>query len=71
MIKVAFSASGYGTKIEKYKTTEEAVAAIEREAGELAGDRGLDPNESVSRWKSEWVLSSSSGEDIARWEIYE
>lgn len=71
MVNVAFSASGYGSGVTRYRTRAKAVAAVEREAHGLAGDRGLDPAEAVSRFGEEWVLASASGEEIARWELFE
>ena len=38
MVKVMFSASGYGSKTESYRTREKAVKAIEEDAAEVAAE---------------------------------
>ena len=43
MIKVRFSASGYGTTTETYSTREQAKAAIENEAEDVLADHNSDP----------------------------
>ncbi len=70
MASVRFSASGYGSTESRYRTRRAAVCAVEREVGEMAADHGLDPTEAVFRGPDEWTLSSRSGEEIARWEIF-
>ena len=69
MITIRFSASGYGTSTSRARTRKEAARAVEREAGELAADHGLEATKAVFRGIDEWVLSSPSGEEIARWEL--
>lgn len=69
MVKVRFTASGYGTSTTHYKTHQEAVQAVEVEATDMAFDRDLDPQKAVFRASDEWTLSSRSGEEIARWEF--
>ena len=71
MAMVVFSGSGYGTDTHFYKGRKEATDAIEREVQEMAVDRGCDPKKNVSRWSDEWVLNSQSGEEIARWELFD
>lgn len=65
---VRFSASGYGTQMRAYRNHELAEISVEREAAEMALDRGL-PMNSVIRCEDEWTLQSATGEEIARWEI--
>ena len=71
MAMVVFSGSGYGTDTHFYKGRKEATDAIEREVKEMVADRGCDPKNNVSRWTDEWVLNSPSGEEIARWELFD
>ena len=51
------------------RTREDALRAVEREAVELAADRGLEADKAVFRGIDEWMLSAPSGEEIARWEL--
>lgn len=67
-VSVRFSASGYGMQTRAYRNHEMAEIAVEREAAEMALDRGL-PMKNVFRYENEWTLQSSTGEEIARWEI--
>lgn len=69
MATVSFSASGYGTEKQRYRSRELAEAAVRRESEEMAADHGLG-EDAVSRFGDEWVLQSDSGEEIARWEIF-
>ena len=63
---VTFSASGYGNDRRTFKTKDDAVESIKRDAAEIAGDHGGDV---VDYGNGEWVVNSRSGEEIARWEI--
>ena len=65
-VTVAFSASGYGSETQSFKSRDEAVESIKRDAAEIAGDHG---GEIVDYGNGEWVVTSSGGEEIARWEI--
>ena len=71
MAMVVFSASGYGADTHFYKERKEAANAIEREIQEMAPEHGCDLKKNVSRWTDEWVLNSPSGEEIARWELFD
>ena len=63
---VRFSASGYGSETRTFKSKEEAVESVKRDAAEIAADHG---GEVVDYGNGEWVVTSSGGEEIARWEI--
>ena len=64
-VKVRFSASGYDTKTENYRTREKAVEAIEEDAAEVAAEHCGE----VECYGDEWVAQTKGGEEIARWEI--
>lgn len=63
---VRFSASGYGSEARTFKSKEEAVESVKRDAAEIAADHG---GEAVDYGNGEWVVTSSGGEEIARWEL--
>ena len=63
---VRFSASGYGSETRTFKAKEEAVESVKRDAAEIAADHG---GEVVDYGNGEWVVTSSGGEEIARWEL--
>ena len=63
---VRFSASGYGSETRTFKSKEEAVESVKRDAAEIAADHG---GEVVDYGNGEWVVTSSCGEEIARWEL--
>ena len=63
---VRFSASGYGSETRTFKSKEEAVESVKRDAAEIAADHG---GEVVDYGNGEWVVQSAGGEEIARWEI--
>ena len=63
---VRFSASGYGSETRTFKSKEEAVESVKRDAAESAADHG---GEVVDYGNGEWVVTSSGGEEIARWEL--
>ena len=63
---VRFSASGYGSETRTFKSKDEAVESIKRDAAEIADNHGC---EVVDYGNGEWVVTSSGGEEIARWEI--
>ena len=65
MVKVRFSASGYGSKTESYRTREKAVKVIEEDAAEVAAEHCGE----VVNYGDEWVTQTAGGEEIARWEI--
>ena len=65
-VTVAFSASGYGNDRRSFKTKDEAVESIKRDAAEIADAHG---GEVVDYGNGEWMVNSRSGEEIARWEI--
>ena len=69
MVTIRFSASGYGTSTSRAKTRQEAARAVEREVEELVADHGLEAAKAILRGHDEWVLSSPSGEEIARREL--
>lgn len=64
--RVSFSASGHGSEMQSFKTKGEAVESIKRDAAEIADAHG---GEVVDYGSGEWVVNSTSGEEIARWEI--
>ena len=63
---VRFSASGYGSETRSFKSKDAAVESIKRDAAEIADAHG---GEVVDYGNGEWVVTSSGGEEIARWEI--
>ena len=65
-IMVAFNASGYGSERQTFKSKDAAVESIKRDASEIADAHD---GEVVDYGNGEWVVSSRSGEEIARWEI--
>ena len=65
-IRVSFSASGYGSETQSFKSRDEAVESIRRDAAEIADAHGGDV---VDYGNGEWVVNSRSGEEIARWEL--
>ena len=64
--RVSFSASGYGSETRSFKSKDEAVDSIKRDASEIAEEHG---GEGVDYGNGEWVVNSPSGEEIARWEL--
>ena len=69
--RAVFSASGYGTDTHFYKGRKEATDVIECEIQGMAAEHGCDLKKNVLRWTDEWVLNSPSGEEIARWELFD
>lgn len=65
-VTVAFSASDYGNDRRSFKTKDAAVAFIKNDAAEIADAHG---GEVVDYGNGEWVVNSTSGEEIARWEL--
>ena len=63
---VWFSASGYGSETRSFKSRDEAVESVKREAADIAADHG---GKVVDYGNGEWVVQSAGGEEIARWEI--
>ena len=64
--RVNFCASGYGSETRTFKSKEVAVESVKRDAAEIAADHG---GEVVDYGNGEWVVTSSGGEEIARWEL--
>ena len=64
--RVNFRASGYGSETQSFKTKDEAVESIKRDAAEIADEHN---GEVVDYGNGEWVVTSRGGEEIARWEI--
>ena len=63
---VSFCASGYGSETCSFKSKDEAVESVMRDAEEIADAHG---GEVVDYGNGEWVVNSAGGEEIARWEI--
>ena len=63
---VMFSASGYGNDTRSFRTRDAARRFIEGDAAEIADAHD---GEVVDYGNGEWVVMSSGGEEIARWEI--
>lgn len=66
MATVWFSASGYGSETRTFKSKDEAVESVKRDAAEIAATYN---GEAVNYGNGEWVVTSRGGEEIARWEI--
>ena len=64
--RVTFSASGYGSETQSFKTKDEAVESVKRDAAEIADEHN---GEVVDYGNGEWVVTSRGGEEVARWEI--
>ena len=63
---VRFSASGYGSETRSFKSKDDAVESVKRDAEEVAAEHG---GEVVDYGNGEWVVQSAGGEEIARWEL--
>ena len=63
---VWFSASGYGSETRTFKSKDEAVESVKRDAAEIADAHD---GEMVDYGNGEWVVMSKGGMEIARWEI--
>ena len=63
---VMFSASGYGNDTRSFRTRDAARRFIEGDAAEIADAHD---GEVVDYGNGEWVVMSSGGEEIARWEL--
>ena len=63
---VRFSASGYGSGTRSFKSRDEAVESVQRDAADIAADHG---GEVVDYGNGEWVVQSAGGDEIARWEV--
>ena len=63
---VTFSASGYGSETQSFKTRDAAVKFIKSDAAEIADAHD---GEVVDYGNGEWVVTSKGGVEIARWEI--
>ena len=65
MVKVRFSASGFGSTTYEYADEESARAAMRCDAREVADEHGCKANEAGD----EIVVARPGGEEIARWEL--
>ena len=63
---VWFSASGYGSETRTFKSKDEAVESVKRDAAEIADEHN---GAVVDYGNGEWVVITRDGEEIARWEI--
>ncbi|MBE6382340.1 MAG: hypothetical protein E7049_04920 [Lentisphaerae bacterium] len=63
---VRFSASGYGSETRTFKSKDEAIESVKRDAAEIAADHG---GEVVDYGNGEWVVTTRGGDEIARWEL--
>ena len=63
---VRFSASGYGSEARTFKSKDEAIEFVKRDAAEIAADHG---GEVVDYGNGEWVVTTRGGDEIARWEL--
>ena len=61
---VRFSASGYGSETRDFKSKDDAIASVKRDAAEIAADHG---GEVVDYGNGEWVVTTRGGEEVARW----
>ena len=67
MVKVRFSASGFGTKVREFPLEADAQAWMRHDAEEVAAEHNA---EVVDFGNGEIVVQRrGSGEEIARWEI--
>ena len=65
MVKVRFSASGFGSTTYEYGDEESARAAMRSDAREVADEHGG----KVAEAGDEIVVARPSGDEIARWEL--
>ena len=65
MVKVIFSASGFGSTTYEYADEESAWAAMRADAREVADEHGGE----VRGYGDEIVVSRKNGDEIARWEM--
>ena len=63
---VRFIASGYGSETRSFKSKDDAVESVKRDAEGVAAEHG---GEVVDYGNGEWVVTSRGGEEIVRWEI--
>ncbi len=63
---VRFIASGYGSETRSFKSKDDAVESVKRDAEGVAAEHG---GEVVDYGNGEWVVQSAGGEEIARWEL--
>ena len=67
MVKVRFSASGFGTQVREFPLEPDALAWIRNDADEVAAEHDA---EVVDFGNGEIVVQRrGSGEEIARWEL--
>ena len=66
MVKVRFSASGFGSTTYEYGDEESARAAMRADAREVADEHGGEVNEAGD----EIVVARPGGDEIARWELW-
>ena len=65
MVKVRFSASGFGCMTYEYTDEESARAGMRTDAREVADEHGG----KVAEAGDEIVVARPSGDEIARWEL--
>ena len=65
MVKVRFSASGFGSTTYEYADEESARSAMRADAREVADEHGGKANEAGD----EIVVVRPGGDEIARWEL--
>lgn len=65
MVKVIFSASGFGSATYEYAGEESARAAMRCDAREVADEHGG----KVSESGDEIIVTRPGGDEIARWEL--
>ena len=65
MVKVRFSASGFGCMTYEYADEESARAGMRADAREVADEHGG----KVAEAGDEIVVARPSGDEIARWEL--
>ena len=65
MVKVRFSASGFGSTTYEHADEESAWAAMRADAREVADEHGGEVNEAGD----EIVVARPGGDEIARWEL--
>ena len=67
MVKVAFSASGFGTQVREYPLEADGMASMRNDAEEVAAEHDA---EVIDYGNGEIVVQRrGSGEEIARWEL--
>ena len=65
MVKVVFSASGFGSATYEYADEASAKAAMRADAREVADEHGGE----LRDWGDELVVTRPGGDEVARWEL--